>query len=452
MQCKFCKAENAEGAKFCKNCGKSLTEQRVCGKCGAKLEDDAQFCPACGTKTDQAPAEETASVAAATDKPVERKEEAPAQKPAEKPRTYWKKWVSFAGAITGCICAILSVIFFFLVTLGIKTNSEAIGSQFVSQISIENIISQLQQEFAADSAWKLFDESVRGAYVVGNILPLIMHLAVWGIFALVIFIMAVLALCKYLAIFKQKVPYNGADKTVYTIYFLYIAYVLFVKCLWSINISGGSNYITYAFDSTTTTGLALASCFLIVTVATRVAVAGKQLANIKKIFSLVFCSAIVVCSAVALSYFSGAIFGYGQSSEGITSSGYSYTMAFFPFVKQTLTVMIFNGDISGVAVLSVLGTLFVFGVVAMLLVNVYNALCEMTEGYSANMIGFSVGSLALAVPVILIANSCAKKLVEDMSYNVVLSPMIAGLIAAVIALVFAITDSIVKRQLVGYKV
>lgn len=44
--CPSCKQPVRAGAKFCDNCGASLTA--VCAKCGASLRMDAKFCDACG--------------------------------------------------------------------------------------------------------------------------------------------------------------------------------------------------------------------------------------------------------------------------------------------------------------------------------------------------------------------------------------------------------------------
>lgn len=53
MNCTFCNADNAEGAKFCKACGKPLavtpTETRTpCPKCSAMNDPSALFCKSCG--------------------------------------------------------------------------------------------------------------------------------------------------------------------------------------------------------------------------------------------------------------------------------------------------------------------------------------------------------------------------------------------------------------------
>ena len=51
--CPDCKTQNANGAKFCSGCGKSLVveEKTVsCVKCGTKLKEGSKFCSECGTK------------------------------------------------------------------------------------------------------------------------------------------------------------------------------------------------------------------------------------------------------------------------------------------------------------------------------------------------------------------------------------------------------------------
>ena len=47
MRCLRCRAENREGARFCRECGKRFDV--ACLKCGAKIEPGSKFCDACGT-------------------------------------------------------------------------------------------------------------------------------------------------------------------------------------------------------------------------------------------------------------------------------------------------------------------------------------------------------------------------------------------------------------------
>ena len=47
--CPHCGAQNAQGAKFCSNCGKEMTVAKVaCVSCGAQIPKDTKFCPECG--------------------------------------------------------------------------------------------------------------------------------------------------------------------------------------------------------------------------------------------------------------------------------------------------------------------------------------------------------------------------------------------------------------------
>ena len=46
MICPSCRAENNAEAKFCEECGNSLS--RSCAHCGKPLSTKAKFCPACG--------------------------------------------------------------------------------------------------------------------------------------------------------------------------------------------------------------------------------------------------------------------------------------------------------------------------------------------------------------------------------------------------------------------
>lgn len=45
--CPFCGESNADGAKFCANCGRELGDN--CPNCGAALPGEVSFCPSCGT-------------------------------------------------------------------------------------------------------------------------------------------------------------------------------------------------------------------------------------------------------------------------------------------------------------------------------------------------------------------------------------------------------------------
>src|SRR5437899_10940028 len=46
MHCSRCQHENRPHAKFCEECGASLS--RACSSCGAELPTMARFCPECG--------------------------------------------------------------------------------------------------------------------------------------------------------------------------------------------------------------------------------------------------------------------------------------------------------------------------------------------------------------------------------------------------------------------
>jgi hypothetical protein len=47
MRCPSCGDENAEGAKFCEECGTPFL--RLCPSCGQQMRSTAKFCPECGT-------------------------------------------------------------------------------------------------------------------------------------------------------------------------------------------------------------------------------------------------------------------------------------------------------------------------------------------------------------------------------------------------------------------
>ena len=47
MRCPSCGGENAEGAKFCEECGTPFV--RLCLSCGQQMRPTAKFCPECGT-------------------------------------------------------------------------------------------------------------------------------------------------------------------------------------------------------------------------------------------------------------------------------------------------------------------------------------------------------------------------------------------------------------------
>ena len=48
MKCIHCNTELKEGAIFCPNCGKEVTEMNVCINCGEYIKSGAPFCPHCG--------------------------------------------------------------------------------------------------------------------------------------------------------------------------------------------------------------------------------------------------------------------------------------------------------------------------------------------------------------------------------------------------------------------
>lgn len=46
--CHNCGSSN--NGNFCEECGTKRMEEKICKKCGAKLEDDQKYCEECGTK------------------------------------------------------------------------------------------------------------------------------------------------------------------------------------------------------------------------------------------------------------------------------------------------------------------------------------------------------------------------------------------------------------------
>ncbi|MBP0623110.1 adenylate/guanylate cyclase domain-containing protein [Cupriavidus consociatus] len=58
VRCANCRFENADGAKFCEQCGVRLA--RICARCGKELTATARFCNACGTPVGELPQESSA--------------------------------------------------------------------------------------------------------------------------------------------------------------------------------------------------------------------------------------------------------------------------------------------------------------------------------------------------------------------------------------------------------
>ena len=48
MKCKNCNTELKQGAKFCPNCGKEVSDFDICISCGKQIKPGAAFCPHCG--------------------------------------------------------------------------------------------------------------------------------------------------------------------------------------------------------------------------------------------------------------------------------------------------------------------------------------------------------------------------------------------------------------------
>jgi RNA polymerase subunit RPABC4/transcription elongation factor Spt4 len=46
--CQNCGKANKADAKFCTNCGETITSVNFCTQCGRKLKPENQFCPGCG--------------------------------------------------------------------------------------------------------------------------------------------------------------------------------------------------------------------------------------------------------------------------------------------------------------------------------------------------------------------------------------------------------------------
>src|SRR5215218_2168699 len=67
MVCRTCTTPNADGAKFCVECGSGL--QLVCPSCGAAHAAEQRFCAECGTALSGAPAPAFATAVPAPARP-----------------------------------------------------------------------------------------------------------------------------------------------------------------------------------------------------------------------------------------------------------------------------------------------------------------------------------------------------------------------------------------------
>src|SRR5262245_32084004 len=59
MRCPRCRAENRDGARFCRECGAALAA--ACSACGAKAEAASKFCDSCGAPLVGTPAQPIAA-------------------------------------------------------------------------------------------------------------------------------------------------------------------------------------------------------------------------------------------------------------------------------------------------------------------------------------------------------------------------------------------------------
>lgn len=64
MNCSRCRAENRQGAQFCRECGALFAAS--CPGCGANVEVGSKFCDRCGTPLTAAPAAPPEPARAAT--------------------------------------------------------------------------------------------------------------------------------------------------------------------------------------------------------------------------------------------------------------------------------------------------------------------------------------------------------------------------------------------------
>ncbi len=56
ITCPKCNTPNAQGSKFCSNCGSKMTVASMCPKCNAEVSAGSKFCPNCGAPVAAAPA------------------------------------------------------------------------------------------------------------------------------------------------------------------------------------------------------------------------------------------------------------------------------------------------------------------------------------------------------------------------------------------------------------
>ncbi len=423
MICKFCNAENPDGAAFCSACGKRIDGKIVCPKCGSAnnenavycyicgeridgkracpecgevLPDGARFCPVCGHSSGQIIAE-SAQTVAKTNAPLSHSQydadpheetlcgseyghlsQVPSiPQTTVKPNKSLSHWLNLSGGIALLASATFALIFIFCLGLtSVVSSSELLGSSR-SQTIIYDFFSKIYEQISLS----LQDITTGGEYLA---FPLYFSAAIGTLIAAgslvsipVCVVLAAVRFARSVRGTKGNTDYFAPAAAAYAV-FLCSACVLLA--LYAGHSTGTESSTSVTMNDASLAGVILGGIFFGAGCGLRIVAKGKSLLTRNMIKNGIVAAVGSVFSIIILSFATqGAL---GVSSTGAAANIMSYmSLAGMGYISkiQAATTGTFVAAPSNALAASVFAVIFQLAVIALtvcLLILLWKSLAE----------------------------------------------------------------------------
>lgn len=383
MVCKFCNAENPDGAAFCSACGKRIDGKIICPKCGTANEEGAAYCYHCGERIDgKRPCPECGAALpeGAHFCPVCGHssgqiiaESAPA---ADKPKKPLSHWLNLSGGVALLASAAFALIFIFCLGLtSVVSSSEPLSSR--SQLVIYDFFSEGYKQISR----ALQDITTGGEYLAFS---LYFNTAIGTLIAAGSLVS--IPVCVALAAVRFARSVRGREgNTDYfapaaAAYAVFLCSACVLLALYAGHSTGTESSTSVTMNDATLAGVILGGIFFGAGCGLRIAAKGKTLLNRRTATHGIIVIAGSVFSVIVLAFATqGAL---GVSSTGAAANIMSYmSLAGMSYISkiQAATTGTFVAAPSNALAASVFAVIFQLAVIALtvcLLILLWKSLTE----------------------------------------------------------------------------
>lgn len=306
MKCVKCGADNAAGAKFCKNCGAHL--EGVCAKCGSPLEKDSKFCPSCGKRV------KTAKCCCATNA------------------------FKFAADACALFSALVSVIFVFFIGLTVSIPASAIDG-----VSGADLPPNLSIFYAFGDTYYGFNNATEWSAAL-TILPSLFGTIVSAMTIAGVGVLFVMTLTRFIRQLLGKeaksvfLPAAGA-------FFTFIFGVALFSYIFSVKVSISGIVVGMVLNEATVAGLVLGGIGIVANLLLTAASGGKDTLKAKGIFRLTSSAVVIILFSVLFAFLTmgismavggmGSTYGFSSAFEMLSSLGEDFTDSNFATMFYT---------------------------------------------------------------------------------------------------------------------